>query len=107
MKKDDFMKLIQECQMPESFDQKLLDNASIMMTKWGEGLVHVGADKDHLFMHHGLADKPEDSDLIKKQKAALRCVSSKIFKSELPKNDATGIMKNLNKINEPGFRWLQ
>jgi len=107
MKKDDFMKLIQECQIPESFDQKLLDDAAIMMTKWGEGLVHVGADKDHLFKHHGLADKPEDSETIRKQKAALRCIASKIFKSELPKDDAVGIMKNFNNINKSGFMWLQ
>ena len=107
MKKDDFMKLIQECRIPESFDQKLLDDASIMMTKWGEGLVHVGTDKDHLFKHHGLVDKPEDSEETLKQKAALRCVASKIFKSELPKNDATVIMKSFNNINKPGFKWLQ
>ncbi len=107
MKKDDFMKLIQECQIPESFDQKLLDEASVMMTKWGEGYEHEGADKEHLFKHFGLADKPEDSELIKKQKAALRCVSAKIFKSELKKSDAVGIMKNFNNLNKPGFRWLQ
>lgn len=107
MKKDEFMKLIADCQMPESFDQKLLDEASVMMSKWGEGLVHVGADKDHLFKHHGLADKPEDSETTRKEKEALRCISSKIFKSELPKADAVSIMKNLNKINQPGFRWLQ
>ncbi len=107
MKKDDFMKLIKECQVPESFDQKLLDKASAMMTKWGEGLVHVGADKDHLFKQHGLADKPEDSELIKKQKAALRCISSQIFKSEIAKNDAADIMKNFNNINKPGFSGLQ
>lgn len=107
MKKDDFMKLIQDCQMPESFDQKLLDDASVMMTKWGEGYEHEGADKEHLFKHYGLADKPEDSETIRKEKAALRCISSKIFKSELSKSDATGIIKNLNTINKPGFRWLQ
>lgn len=107
MKKDDFMKLIQDCQMPESFDQKHLDDASVMMTKWGEGYEHEGADKEHLFKHYGLADKPEDSETIRKEKAALRCISSKIFKSELSKSDATGIIKNLNTINKPGFRWLQ
>ncbi len=101
------MKLIADCQVPEQFDQKLLDEASIMMKKWGDGLVHVGADKDHLFKHHGLADKPDDSEKAKKEKAALRCISTKIFKSELRKEDAVGIMKNFNKINEPGFRWLE
>lgn len=99
--------MIAECNVPENIDQKLLDSASVMMGKWGEGLVHVGADKDHLFKHYGLAEKPEDSAVAKKEKAALRCVASKIFKSELSKSDAEGIMKNLNDINKPGFRWLQ
>jgi hypothetical protein len=107
LKKDEFMKMIEECNVPKNIDQKLLDEASVMMTKWGEGLVHVGADKDHLFKHYGLMDKPEDSEPTRKEKAALRCVASKIFKSELPKEDAVGIMKNFNKINQPGFRWLQ
>jgi len=107
LKREEFMKMIAECNVPENIDQKLLDNASMMMKKWGEGLVHVGADKDHLFTHHGLADKPEESEASKKAKAALRCVALKIFNSEMPKNDAVGIMKNLNDINKPGFRWLQ
>jgi hypothetical protein len=107
LKREEFMKMIAECNVPENIDQSLLDNASVMMTKWGEGLVHVVADKDHLFKHHGLSDKPEDNEATKKVKAALRCVASKIFDSELPKNDAAGIMKNLNDINKPGFRWLQ
>lgn len=107
LKKDDFMKLIKDCKMPESFDQKLLDEASIMMKKWGEGYEHEGADKEYLFKHYNLADKPEDSEQVRNEKAALRCIASKIFKSELSKSDATGIMKNLGSINKPGFRWLQ
>ena len=107
MKKDDFMKLIKDCQIPESFDQKLLDEASLMMTKWGEGYRHEHADKEYLFKHFGLVDKPEDSESILLEKAALRCVASKIFDSEMHKSDAVGIIKNFNNINKPGFRWLQ
>jgi len=57
--------------MPENFDQKLLDEASMMMKKWGEGLVHVGADKDHLFKSFGLIEKAEDTEAIKKERKQL------------------------------------
>jgi hypothetical protein len=107
MKRTDFLKLIEDCQMPDKFDQKLLDDASSMMKKWGDGLVHVGADKEHLFKSFGLSDKAGDSETTKKEKAALRCLASKIFKSEIRKEDAIGIMKNLNGLNGPGFRWLE
>jgi len=30
-----------------------------------------------------------------------------MFKSEIRKEDAIGIMKNLNGLNGPGFRWLE
>lgn len=107
MKRTDFLKLIEDCQMLEHFDQKLLDEASMMMKKWGEGLVHVGADKEHLFKSFGLIDKADDTEAIKKEKAALRCIATKMFKSEIRKEDAVGIMKNFNGLNGPGFRWLE
>jgi hypothetical protein len=107
LKKDEFMKLIQDCPIPERFDQELLNNAAAMMRKWGEGLVHVGTDMEHLFKTFGLNNKSDDNELVQKEKAALRCVASKIFKSELRKEDAVGIMQNFNNIREPGFRWLQ
>jgi len=93
--------------MPEHFDQNLLDSSSMMMNKWGEGYLHEGADKEYLFKHFALDDRAEDTDAIKKEKAALRCVASKIFKSTLRKTDAVSIMKNFNNINTPGFRWLE
>jgi len=93
--------------MPEHFDQNLLDSASMMMNKWGEGYLHEGADKEYLFKHFALDDRAEDTDAVKKEKAALRCVASKIFKSTLRKTDAVSIMKNFNSINTPGFRWLE
>ena len=101
------MDMIKDCQMPERFDQNLLDSASMMMKKWGEGYSHEGADKEHLFKHFALDDRAEDTDAVKKEKAALRCVSSKIFKSTVRKTDAVSIMKNFNNINTPGFRWLE
>jgi len=101
------MNMIKDCQMPEHFDQNLLDSASMMMNKWGEGYLHEGADKEYLFKHFALDDRAEDTDAVKKEKAALRCVASKIFKSTLRKTDAVSIMKNFNSINTPGFRWLE
>jgi hypothetical protein len=99
--------MIKDCQMPERFDQNLLDSSSMMMNKWGEGYLHEGADKEYLFKHFALDDRAEDTDAVKKEKAALRCVASKIFKSTLRKTDAVSIMKNFNNINTPGFRWLE
>jgi hypothetical protein len=101
------MNMIKDCQMPERFDQNLLDSSSMMMNKWGEGYLHEGADKEYLFKHFALDDRAEDTDAVKKEKAALRCVASKIFKSTLRKTDAVSIMKNFNNINTPGFRWLE
>jgi len=107
LKKDEFMKLIQDCKIPEKFDQKLLDSAANMMKKWDIGLKHEGADIEHLFKNFGLIDKVDDSETVKKEKAALRCIASKIFKSEVHKENAVNIMKNFNAIKGPGFRWLE
>jgi hypothetical protein len=111
MKKDEFMKDIQECELLGNFDQDLLDKAAAMFEKWGF-LAHdpglwAKTDSEHLFNDFGLNDNVGDNDAIKKQKKALRCISSKIIKTQINKEDAVGIMKNFNKIGEPGFRWLQ
>lgn len=105
------MKEIQECEIIDNFNQDLLDQAAAMFEKWGFTAHNPGlwdqTDKGHLFNDFGLNDKADDSDVIKKQKKALRCISSKMIKSQISKEDAVGIMKNLNRIGEPGFRWLQ
>jgi hypothetical protein len=111
MKRDEFLKKIQECEIPGNFDQGLLDQAAAMFEKWGL-LAHdpglwAKTDSEHLFADFGLNDKAGDNDTIKKQKKALRCISSEIIKTQINKEDAVGIMKNFNKIREPGFRWLQ
>jgi hypothetical protein len=109
VKRDEFMKLIQECEMPGNFDQNLLDKAAAMFEKWGL-LAHDTwdeTDKGHLFKNFGLNDEVGDSNEVKTKKKALRCISSKIMKSQIGREDAVGIMKNFNKIKEPGFRWLQ
>ncbi len=111
MKRDEFMKNIQECEILSNFDQDLLDKAAAMFEKWGLHAHDPGlwakTDSEHLFDDFGLNDKVNDNDAIKGQKKALRCISSKIMKTQIKKDDAVGIMKNFNKIMEPGFRWLQ
>ncbi len=111
MKKDEFMTLIQECQIPERFDQELLDHSAAMLEKWGllehdPGLWNEN-NAEHLFKNFGLIDKNDDSETVKSEKKALRCIISKMMKTQIGKGDAIGIMKNFNKINEPGFRWLE
>ena len=111
MKRDEFMKSIQECEMLNNFDQDLLDQAAAMFKKWGH-LAHdpglwAKTDKEHLFKDFGLNDNDSDTDAVKKEKKALRCISSKIMTSQISKDDAVAIMKNFNKIEKPGFRWLQ
>jgi hypothetical protein len=111
MKRDEFMKNIQECEILDNFDQNLLDQAAAMFEKWGI-LAHdpglwAKTDKGHLFKDFGLNDEVNDNDLVKREKKALRCISSKIMKTQINKDDAVGIMKNFNKIGETGFRWLQ
>ncbi len=109
LKNDEFMKQINECQVPERFDQHLLDHAAAMFEKWGL-LAHdtwSETDRDHLFQNFGLNEKSDDDEAIKSEKKALRCVASKIMKMQINKKDAIGLMKNFNRIKEPGFRWLE
>jgi hypothetical protein len=111
MKKNEFMKNIQECEILSNFDQNLLDKAATMFEKWGL-LAHgpglwAKTDKEHLFKDFGLNDEVSDDDAVKREKKALRCISSKIMKTQINKEDAVGIMRNFNKIEEPGFKWLQ
>ena len=110
LRKEEFLKQIEECKVSGmTFDQRLLDNAAAMFEKWGLQAHETWAetDKEHLFTSHGLAEKSDDSEALRQQKKSLRCVASKIMKTQISKGDAVGIMKNLNSINKPGFRWLQ
>jgi hypothetical protein len=109
LKKEEFFKQIDSCQVPESFDQDLLDRAAAMFEKWGLPAHSTWAEtgEEHLLETHGLNDKSGDSEAVKKEKKALRCVASKMMKMQIRKEDAVGIMKNFNSINKPGFRWLE
>jgi len=103
LKKEEFMRQIEGCKMPERFDQHLLDHAAEMFSKWGK-TTHMD-EKEYLFENSGLASKPEDSDSLKMEKAALRCVATKMMEAKLNRTDAANIIKNFNKIKEPSFEW--
>jgi hypothetical protein len=105
LKKEEFMRQIEVCKLPATFDQSLLDNASEMFGKWGM-TTHMD-EKEHLFKSSGLALKPEDSDAVKKEKEALRCVCEKMMDAKLNKKDASDLIKNFNKIKDPGFKWIE
>jgi len=105
LKKEEFMRQIAECRLPEAFDQRLLDNASEMFGKWGK-TTHMD-EKEHLFESSGLASKSGDSEALKKEKEAIRCVCEKMMDAKLNRNDAATIIKNFNKIKDPGFEWVE
>ena len=105
MKKEEFMRQIDGCKLPEIFDQHLLDIASEMFSKWGMS-THMD-EKEYLFKSSGLAPKPGDSDAVKKEKEALRCVCEKMMDSQLNRKDAAVIIKNFNNIIDPEFEWVE
>jgi hypothetical protein len=105
LKKEEFMRIIEGCRLPEMFDQNLLDNASVMFGKWG--MSTQMDEKEHLFKSYGLAPKSEDSDSLKKEKASLRCVCEKMMDSQLNRKDAVVIIKIFNNIKDPKFEWVE
>lgn len=99
------MQQIKGCRLPEIFDQHLLDNASEMFSKLGM-TTHMD-EKEHLFEMSGLTSKTGDSDALKKEKEALRCVCEKMMEAKLSRKDAEVIIKNFNNIKDPGFEWVE
>ena len=91
--------------LPEMFDQSLLDHAAEMFGKWGKS-THMN-EKEHLFESFGLASKPDDNNDIKMQKIALRFVCTRMMESNLSRKDAADLIRNLNKIKDPGYEWLE
>ena len=86
MKKEEFMQQIEGCRLPEIFDQYLLDSAAEMFSRWGM-TTHMD-EKEHFFERSGPAPKPGDSDALNRK-------------------DAGDIIKNFNKIKDPGFEWVE
>jgi len=98
------MRQIEGCMLPETFDQNLLDRAAEMFGRWGK-TTHMD-EREHLFETFGLASKSEDNNAMRMEKAALRCVCSKMMDAKLNRTDAANIIRNFNKIKEPGFKWV-
>jgi hypothetical protein len=105
MKKDEFQMQIEGCLLPEVFDQHLLDHAAEMFGRWGKS-THMN-EKEHLFESFGLASKPDDSNDVKMQKIALRCVCTKMMDANLNRKDAADLVRNLNTIKDPGYEWVE
>lgn len=104
LKKEEFMRQIEDCKLPNVFEQNLLDKAEEMFGKWGM-TTHMD-EKEHLFESAGLVSKPGDGEALKKEKEALRCLCTKMMEAKLNRKDAAVIIKNFNKINEPDFEWV-
>ena len=105
MRKDEFLQQFEGIIFPETFDQDLLDHAAEMFGKWGKSS-HIN-EKEHLFEAYGLASKPDDRTEIKMQKIALRFVCSRMMESNLSRRDAADLIRNFNKIKDPGYEWLE
>jgi hypothetical protein len=105
LKKEEFMQQFEGIMLPETFDQDLLDHAAEMFGKWGKS-VHMD-EKEHLFKSFGLASKPDDSSDVKMQKIALRFVCSKMMDAEFSRKDAADLIRNFNRLKDPGYRWLE
>ena len=105
MRKDEFLEQFKGIVFPETFDQHLLDHAAEMFGKWGKS-AHMN-EKEHLFEAFGLASKPEDCTEIKVQKIALRFVCTRMMEANFNRKDAADLIRNFNKIKNPGYEWLE
>ncbi|MDD1757844.1 MAG: hypothetical protein LUQ22_03835 [Methanotrichaceae archaeon] len=75
-----------------------------MFNKWGM-TTHMD-EREHLFERSGLASETGDSDALKKEKEAIRCVCEKMMEGKLNRKDAAAHIKNFNEIKDPEFEWI-
>ena len=75
-----------------------------MFNKWGM-TTHMD-EREHFFERSGLASETGDSDALKKEKEAIRCVCEKMMEAKLNRKDAAAIIKNFNEIKDPEFEWI-
>jgi len=104
MKKDEFLKQIEGYVFPQMFHQDLLDRAAEMFGRWGRSS-HLD-EKEHLFQSFGLGPQPDDSDEIREQKAAIRHICSRMMDASINRKDAADLIRNFNRIKDPGYKWL-
>ena len=105
MRSDEFLELFEGVLLPEAFDQPLLDRAAEMFEKWGK-TSHLD-EKEHLFEAFGLEQRPEDGDGLRLQKAALRFVCKRMMEAGVGRRDAADLIRNFNRVKDPGYRWLE
>ncbi len=105
MRRDEFFELFEGVVLPEAFDQDLLNQAAEMFEKWGQSR-HLD-EKEHLFKTYGLAEKPDDGDGQRMQKAALRFVCQKMMAANIGRRDAAELIRSFNRVKDPGYRWLE
>ena len=101
MRKEEFMSQIADCKLPDHFDEHLLDHAASMFGQWG--LSRHMSEQEHLFEKFGLDDRKDDSLELKSEKQALRCIAQKLMKMQVSREDASELMKNLNRIRDPSY----
>ncbi len=101
MRKDEFLEQIEDCNLPDRFDEHLLDHAANMFLQWGKSR-HANED-EHLFHRFGLADERDDSSALKREKEALRCLALKVMNMQINREDASDLMRNLNRIRDPDY----
>lgn len=104
MNKEIFLKQIEGYVFPKMFDQDLLDRAAEMFGRWGKS-AHMD-EKEHLFQSFGLGSLPEDRDEIRAQKAAIRHVCSRMMDAQINRRDAADLIRNFNRLKDPGYKWL-
>ncbi|MCX6677880.1 MAG: hypothetical protein NTU95_08055 [Methanothrix sp.] len=105
MRKEEFLQQFEGIMLPETFDQDLLDHAAEMFGKWGKS-THMD-EKEHLFETFGLASKHDDCTEVKMQKIALRFICSRMMEANFSRKDAADLIRNFNKIKNPGYEWLE
>jgi hypothetical protein len=105
LRKNEFLQQFEGIILPEAFDQHLLDHAAEMFGKWGKS-THMN-EKEHLFETFGLASKPDDRPEEKMQKIALRFVCSRMMEANFSRKDAADLIRNFNRIKNPGYEWLE
>lgn len=104
VKREEFLNQIEGYVFPKLFNQDLLDRAAEMFGRWGKS-AHLD-ETEHLFQSSGLASREEDSNEIREQKAALRYVCSRMMDSGVNRKDAADLIRNFNRLKDPGYKWL-
>jgi len=105
LRREEFMQQFEGFILPETFNQDLLDQAAEMFGKWGKS-AHMN-EREHLFELFGLNSKSDDNTEVKMQKIALRFVCSSMMEANFSRKDAADLIRNFNRIKDPGYHWIE